>query len=207
MKRPALLALLALSACSTAPRPATPVIIQHTTDWRMVVTSDDRERLRGWRQSLIDALAEARSAGHGAEIDAEGALLTPDLTLGGTPIPNGAYRCRVIKLGAKNQGGLHYVAYPAFTCRIQRERALQGFAKLDGSQRPIGLLFPAEASRQVFLGTLVLGDESRAMQYGRDVDRDLAAWVERVDQRRWRMLFPRPHFESKIDVIELVPAP
>ena len=45
------------------------------------------------------------------------------------------------------------------------------------------------------------------MQYGRDLDRDLAAWVERVDQRRWRMLFPRPHFESKIDVIELVPVP
>ena len=206
MKRLALLALAPLAACSTAPRPATPVIVQHTTDWRMVATSDDRERLRGWRKSMIDALAEALAAGHGPEIDAEGALLTPDLTLGGTPIPNGSYRCRVIKLGARREGMLPYVSYPAFNCRIQRERALQGFAKLNGSQRPIGLLFPAEASRQVFLGTLVLGDESRAMQYGRDFDRDLAAWVERVDGRRWRMLFPRPHFESDTDVIELVPA-
>ena len=57
---------------------------------------------------------------------------------------------------------------------------LQRFAKLTGSQRPVGMIFPGDAMRQVFLGTLVLGDESRAMQYGRDRDRDLAGFVERI---------------------------
>ena len=43
------------------------------------------------------------------------------------------------------------------------------------------------------------------MHYGRDRERDLAGWVERVGDRRWRLIFPYPHFESTLDVIELVP--
>jgi len=81
----------------------------------------------------------------------------------------------------------------------------QRFIKLTGSQRPVGLIYPADAVRQVFLGTVVLGDETRGYQYGHDHDRDLAAWVERIDDNRWRMIFPYPHFESTLDVIELVP--
>jgi hypothetical protein len=43
------------------------------------------------------------------------------------------------------------------------------------------------------------------MQYGRDQERDVAGFVERIGPNRWRMLLPRPHFESQIDVMELVP--
>ena len=53
--------------------------------------------------------------------------------------------------------------------------------------------------------TLVLGDEARAMQYGRDRERDVAGYVERIGSNRWRMIMPRPHFESQMDVLELVP--
>src|SRR5207253_581997 len=95
---------------------------------------------------------EARSI-TGANLSIEGALLEPDAALGG-PISNGAYRCRVIKLGAKAPGNLAYVSYPAFTCRIQAERALQRLTKFGGSQRYVGLVFPNDALRQVFLGTL-----------------------------------------------------
>jgi hypothetical protein len=101
---------------------------------------------------------------------------------------------------------LDYIAYPAFSCRVQQENKLQGFAKLTGSQRPVGLIFPNDALRQVFLGTLVLGDEDRAMQYGNDPDRDVAAFVERIGPARWRMVMPAPAFESTLDVIELTPA-
>lgn len=174
-------------------------------DWRAVATSDDRERLRDWRDAFVSGLKAARASGHAAEIAREGVLLEPDAALGGGPIPNGAYRCRVIKLGAKSPGLLDYVAYPAFACRIRQEKDLQGFAKLTGSQRAVGLVFPGDVMRQVFLGTLVLGDERRAMQYGRDRERDVAGFVERIGPGRWRMLMPRPHFESQIDVLELVP--
>jgi len=198
-------ALLTLAGCNvlTGPRE---IIGSPTNEWRIAATGADRQRLRDWRSAFVEALSKARAGGHGAAIAAEGALLDPDSGTVGVPIPNGDYRCRVIKLGAKREGGLDYVPYPAFNCRIRQEKALQGFAKMSGSQRPVGVIFPGDSMRQVFLGTLVLGDEKRAMQYGRDPDRDVAAFVEKIGPARWRMVLPRPAFESTLDVIELIPS-
>jgi hypothetical protein len=196
---------VAATACSTLRAPSS-VIQPQSRDWRTIATGDDRERLRGWRDAFVDALRAARTSGHGAAVAAEGALLEPDAALPGPGIPNGSYRCRVIKVGAKSQGLLDYVAYPHFACRIRQEKDLQGFAKLSGSQRQVGLIFPSDAVRQVFLGTLVLGDERRAMQYGRDRERDVAGFIERIGPVRWRLIMPRPHFESQMDVLELTPA-
>ena len=205
MRLSLLLAVLALAACDAVMQPAR-LIPEWTTDWRRVATEDDRGRLRDWRSILVAALSAARRAGHSAEIAREGALLEPDAALGGGPIPNGDYRCRVIKLGAQSKGLLDYVAYPAFTCRVSVERDLQRLDKLSGSQRYAGLIFPNDAMRQLFLGSLVLGDESRALQYGEDQSRNIAGFVERIGPKRWRLLMPRPHFESQMDVMELVPA-
>jgi hypothetical protein len=195
----ALSAGLALVAC--APKP---IVTGHASDWRAVATDQDRAKLRDWRSTFVEALAQARTT-NAPEVNKEGALLDPDAALGG-PIANGTYRCRVIKLGARSPGMLTYVSYPAFTCRVRAEHHIQGFAKLTGSQRPIGLIFPADQLRQVFLGTMMLGDEVRAMQYGNDPDRDIAAFVERIGPARWRIVIPRPAFESRTAVIELVPA-
>jgi hypothetical protein len=194
---------MASTACGAILHPSG-VISQKSAAWRQIVTDDDRERLRDWRSSFTTALTAARQVGHSAEIAREGALLEPDAALGGT-IPNGTYRCRVIKLGAKAPGNLDYVSYPAFTCGIQTERALQRLTKLGGSQRYVGLIFPNDALRQVFLGTLVLGDETQFLQYGTDQTRDIAGYVERIGPNRWRLLMPKPHFESQLDVMELVP--
>ena len=112
----------------------------------------------------------------------------------------------MIKLGAKSEGLLDYVSYPAFSCEIAAERGLQSFVKTSGSQRIVGLVFPGDALRQVLLGTLVLGDEQRAMQYGQDQTRDVAGYVERIGPNRWRLVMPQPHFKSQLDVMELVPA-
>ena len=198
------LALLPLAGCA-ALQPQAAVVPQRSPDWRAVATNSDRARLRDWRSAFVAALRAARASGHSAEIAREGALLEPDAALGGGPIPNGAYRCRVIKLGGKSPGLLDYVAYPYFACRIRQEAAVQGFAKLNGSQRQIGLIFAGDPLRQIFLGTLVLGDEQRAFQYGRDTERDVAGFVERIGPNRWRLIMPKPHFESVIDVMELVP--
>jgi hypothetical protein len=186
-------------------RPPAQVIVEPTRDWRLIATNSDRDRLRDWRSAFVSGVQAARLSGHAAEVAREGVLLDPDAALGGGPIPSGTYRCRVIKLGAKTTGLLNYVAYPNFICRVRQERDVQGFAKLTGSQRQVGLIFPGDALRQVFLGTLVLGDEERAMQYGRDTERDVAGFIERIGANRWRLIMPKPHFESQIDVMELVP--
>ncbi len=82
----------------------------------------------------------------------------------------------------------------------------QSFTKLTGSQRQVGLIYPVDQVRQVFLGTIVLGDERGALRYGQDETRDVAGFIERIGPNRWRMIMPRPHFESQMDVMELVPA-
>ncbi|MES2137306.1 MAG: DUF4893 domain-containing protein [Pseudomonadota bacterium] len=194
-----------LAACTVIQQPSG-MIPQWTSAWRQVVTKNDEARLRDWRKSFVSALEAARKSGHSAEIAREGALLDPDSALDKPAIPNGTYRCRVIKLGAKAAGNLDYVSYPGFTCRIRAEHDMQRLRKLDGSQRYVGIIFPNDAIREVFLGTLALGDEQRAMQYSQDETRDVAGFVERIGPNRWRLLMPRPHFESQLDVMELVPS-
>lgn len=205
--RLALLATLAMMTadCSAIEHPSG-LIAGWTTAYREVISDDDRIRLRDWRSSFVAALAAARKAGHSAEIDREGALLNPDAALASPAIPNGMYRCRVIKLGAKEPGNLDFVAYGGFTCRVRQERIPQRLGKLSGTQRYVGLIFPGDAIRNVFLGTLALTDEDRVLQYGQDDQRDVAGYVERIGPNRWRLIMPRPHFESRLDVMELVPA-
>lgn len=175
------------------------------TDWRAVATVTDRDRLRRWRDAWMRALPAARRA-DAAAIAAGGALFDPDRALTDPAPPPGRYRCRVFKLGAARPGGRDFVAYPYFACRVDQEGELLSVFKETGSQRPVGLVFPDTPTRRVFLGTLVLGDEQRALEYGQDADRDMAGIVERVGERRWRLTLPWPRFESQIDVVELVPA-
>lgn len=175
-------------------------------DWRRVATASDRTRLRNWRQAWIEALDHARKANVDA-IVAGGALFDPDRAYAGAVPPAGRYRCRVFKLGAKGTAMAEFTAYPDFACRIGADGDTPTFYKLEGAQRPAGVLFSESASRAVFLGTLVIGDERRAMQYGRDASRDLVGYIERVGERRWRLVLPYPRFESILDVVELVPEP
>ena len=204
MRAVPLLMLLALSGCNVLEQP-NGLIARWTTAYKEVISENDRVRLRDWRKSFEAALKDARTAGHAAEIAREGALLDPDAALAGPAIPNGDYHCRVIKLGAKDTGNLDFVSYPGFRCRVTADKQLQRLAKLSGSQRYVGLIFPDDAIRSVFLGTLVLGDERRALQYGQDQQRDVAGYVERIGPNRWRLVLPNPHFESRLDVMELVP--
>ena len=199
-----LAASLLCSSCDVIEQP-NGLIPRWTAAYKDVISENDRVRLRDWRKSFEDALVAAHKAGHGAEITREGTLLDPDAALAGPSIPNGLYRCRVIKLGAKEAGNLDFVSYPGFTCRVRGERQLQRLAKLSGSQRYVGLIFPGDAIRSIFLGTLVLGDERRALQYGQDQQRDVAGYVERIGPSRWRLVMPQPHFESRLDVMELAP--
>ena len=196
----------ALAGCSarsdvekSAARPAVP-------DWRRIVTPDDRRRLSEWRTAFVAALAEARAGGHGAAIDREGVLLMPDAALDDPLLSPGEYRCRVIKLGAQARAQPAYVSYPTFNCRVTSAARGVRLEKITGSQRPVGTAYPEDARRMIFLGSLELGDETVAMAYGHDPDRDMAGAVERIGSARWRLVLPYPKFESILDIVELVPA-
>jgi len=203
-----LLAVLAAVGLASASILSAPVMAQRGDQnggWRDVATERDRVRLREWRTAWVDALRDARAAGHTADIEREGVLLHPDAALLRPAPPVGDYRCRVIKVGAQDDL-LNYIAYPAFRCRIRPERdGRLSFVKLTGSQRPIGFIYPDGTRRMIFLGTMQLGDERRSLRYGVDEERDMAGIVERIGDRRWRVVFPRPAFESIVDVLELTP--
>ena len=150
-------------------------------------------------------MADAAASGHSNEVAAAGVLLQPDGGLADPRPPAGYYRCRFIKLGAQGSVPLSYVAYPWFRCQIEDQGDTLRFTKLTGSQRPLGTFYPENRLRMIFLGVLVLGDESRGHVYGRDASRDMAGTLERIGDARWRIVLPYPRFESLVDIIELVP--
>lgn len=190
------------------PAPAAPLSVKSAgMDWHRVATDRDRERLRTWRDAWMAALAKVRAAGLDADLAAQGALFEPDRALSNPAPPPGRYRCRVFKLGANGTAMRDFTAYPPYECRINDEGEVSSLYKTGGSQRPVGLLFPENSGRVVFLGTMMFGDETKPMDYGRDDGRDMAGYIERVGDKRWRLVLPWPKFESIVDVIELVPAP
>lgn len=203
--RLALIAILSFASAAAASAREEVVPASAGADWRSAATEHDRNRLRHWRDAWVDALAQVNRGASGAEIARGGALFEPDAALPGAEPPPGDYDCRTIKLGRAQQWMRDYTVYPAYRCRIAREGARLHFTKLTGSQRQAGTIFPDNGRRMIFLGTLMLGDETRALRYGRDRERDLIGVVERIGPSRWRIAFPRPHYESLLDVVELVP--
>lgn len=175
--------------------------------WREAATQADHDRLRRARAAWTKAIGQARTAGHSADLAALGAMIDPDLALEGVAPPPGRYRCRTVKIGAKSPGMLDYVAYPAFDCVILADASGRlRFEKTGGSQRPKGMLWADDHRRMIFLGTMELGDEQAPMAYGSDRARDLAGILEKVGPARWRLALPWPHWESNLDLIELVPS-
>lgn len=206
-----LVAALAAQPCATQgdvplTRDAPADCLPARPNWRRIATEADRARLRDWRDAWVEALAQARGEGHAAQIAAQGPLLDPDLAADDPALPPGDYVCRTVKLGSREPGLVpSFSAEAPAPCRIGTIDTRMTFARLEGEQRPIGRLYADNDLRLVFLGTLQLTDEARAYQYGVDPDRDMIGLVQRIGERRWRLVLPRPAHESLLDVIELTP--
>lgn len=188
----------------TSAAPKTDVVL--TNDWHKVVTKADKSRLLRWRTALVAAIASATKEGEGEAITQEGVLLQPDVGLEQPAIPAGNYVCRTIKIGRKGSHTKAFLARPPSNCTLSDKNGRMRFTTINGSQRARGDIFPGNERRQIFLGTLAFGDETRAMDYGRDGARDMAGSLERIGDRRWRLLLPEPGFDSMMDVIEITPA-
>jgi hypothetical protein len=199
-------ASLGLAGCGNLQGPLAMQAAAAKPDWREIATDSDRTRLRGWRETWTVALDAVRKAGQGAALSRSDALFDPDRALAEPAPPPGDYRCSWFKLGANGPAMADFTTYPASPCRVAPAGKALHFTMLGGPQRPQGLIFDDETARAVFLGTLVLDDEAAPIDYGRDEQRDMAGYVERIGDRQWRLVLPRPYFESTLDVIELVPA-
>lgn len=174
-------------------------------DWREAATDADRTRLRTWRDAFVKALATARASGNADLLGAEGPLLTPDAALGDPAPPPGAYRCRSIRLGAVAPATRDFVAAEPMPCRVERIDGGLALIQQSGAQQPAGRLYPGGAMRMIFLGAMRLADEPRALDYGRDPERNMAGILERIGPERWRLVLPWPRWESTLQVIEIRP--
>lgn len=174
--------------------------------WRAVATDQDKQRVRGWYESWKLALSEARAEGFGPQLDADPTLYDPNAAMADVDLGLGDYRCRTTKLGSKGRSTLTFVQYSWFSCRVTQAGNSKLLMKITGSQRPSGRVFFDQYNREIFLGTLSLGDEQTAVSYGSDRMRDMAGIVERIGDKRWRMVMPAPAYESLLDIVELIPA-
>lgn len=201
------LASLAVAACATTPPPPPPPGGSTALrDWRGIVTASDRDRYSRREAAWSLALQQARRQPGSGDLNALGDLIDPGATRPSVAPPPGDYRCRTVKLGSQGgEDGLGYVVYGWFACRIESTPNGLKFSKLTGSQRPAGLLFPENDRHMVMLGSMSLAAEPPANSYGQRPDRDLVAVLERIGERRWRLVIPWPRNESNLDLIELVP--
>lgn len=204
------LASLVLAACASTPPPPPPppggaggpVALR---DWRGIVTAADRDRYSRRDAAWSLALQQARRQPGSGDLTGLGDLIEPRAARSSVAPPSGDYRCRTVKLGSQGgEAGLGYVVYGWFACRIEQTPRGLKFSKLTGSQRPGGLLFPENDREMVMLGSVALASEPPANSYGQRPDRDLVAVLERIGERRWRLVIPWPQAESNLDLIELV---
>ena len=204
--------VLGLAACASIPPPPPPPPPPGGSgallpDWRGSITAADRDRYQRRDAAWSLALQQARRQAGSGDLGGLGDLIEPRAARRDVTPPVGNYRCRTIKLGSQGgEEGLGYVVYGWFACRIEATPRGLKFVKTTGSQRPSGLLFPESDRQMVMLGSVALASEAAADSYGRRPERDTVAVLERIGERRWRLVIPWPQNESNLDLIELVPA-
>lgn len=161
------------------------------------ITADDTARLADADTTRLRAMGEALMGDSAADRAALSALFAP----GGealAAIPDGKYRCRTLKLG----GLLPLTVYDYFECSISGDGTV--IEKLSGSQRFKGTLSQTDTGL-TYIGALHYGDEA-PKAYGAEEERNQVGCLYKVTGMAplYRLELPEPHFESLLDVIELV---
>lgn len=190
MKR-IILTLLALVALNMSARADGEII------W--IITVGDQMKLDKFDATLSEAVAEAKSGGAPADVKVlEETLAGKPTSIDAGPDPAGEWRCRTIKAG----GTVPLVVYGWFKCRIADDGTGWVLEKTTGSQRTRGKFYTASETRLTYLGAgYVAGEEPR--KYGQTPWQNQVAYAERRGDKRILLMFPRPNFESKLDILEL----
>jgi hypothetical protein len=206
-----LLGALAAAGCTLpqkpAPRPVVTAAPRTKADiWQAVANPSDLNRIRRVATGWSSGLGEARAAGFGDQIRAEGRLLNPDAAKARPAPTPGSYSCRMVSLGKKNGKGPAFERFKPFFCSVEVEGPLFTIVKQTGSQRPAGRLWEDDiSSRLIFLGSVAIGNEDEARAYGDDPKRDVAGIFERIGPFIWRLVIPYPQDGAKVQVFELTP--
>ena len=186
--RPTLLAFLAILA-------STPALA--TGEIESLITKADRERLATFDATREVALKEA----HDRQADADTAAL--DQVTSAAPAPwtgfdmTGDWQCRTIKTGGLAQ----LIVYGWFKCKVTDDGSGWTLTKLTGSQKTKGRFFTDSDTRLTYLGSFAVNDDPFP-KYGAGPETDQVGYAFRATDTSWRIEFPAPYYESKMDILE-----
>lgn len=196
-----------LAACATTKPPAqrAELITPRPSGWRGIASEADKGRVARLGDAWQQGLTESRGKGFRRAVSGEGALLDQGAALLRPALPPGSYRCRLVRLGTAKGRGTAFTAFKPFFCYVGAENEALTFTKQTGTDRPAGRIYAENEKQDMFLGTLVTGNEKTPLAYGERADRDMVGVVERIGPFKWRMLFPWPQTDAKMDILELIP--
>ena len=162
-----------------------------------LMTPADKARLEKYEETRKAALEEAKggNAAELAELDAllaKPLLSTPDFDLGGE------WRCRTIKAGGLSS----LVVYGWFKCRVSDDGSGWKLEKTSGSQRTTGRFSDDGEKRMIYLGSFYVSGET-PKPYNSGPESDQVGYAFRTGEAEWRIEFPAPQYESKLDILEL----
>lgn len=161
-----------------------------------LMTPADKARLEKYDDTRKEALqgAETGAPADVATLDqmlAKPLLSVPDFDMAGN------WQCRTIKVG----GEVPLVIYGWFKCRVDDDGSGWQLEKLTGSQRTKGRFYDDGEKRSIYLGSgFIAGDRPKAYASGPETDQ--IGYAFRSGPTEWRIEFPAPKYESKLDIIE-----
>ncbi|WP_137933167.1 DUF4893 domain-containing protein [Mesorhizobium comanense] len=161
-----------------------------------LITAADKARLAKYDETRKAALAEAK-AGNPAEVSQLNALLAKPLVSFSDKDLTGNWQCRTIKVGGLSP----LVIYGWFKCKVTDDGSGWRLQKINGSQRTQGRFFDDGEKRSIYLGSGSVNND-RAKPYGSGPQTDQVGYAFRSSASQWRIEFPSPYYESKLDIME-----
>ena len=162
-----------------------------------IMTPADKTRLEKYGETRKVALEEA-GAGSAAEVKILDEVLARPLVAFSDKDLTGNWQCRTIKAGGI--GAL--VVYDWFKCKVTDDGSGWMLEKLTGSQRTKGRFYDDGEKRSIYLGSgFIAGDAAK--RYGSGPEADQVGYAFRTGADAWRIEFPAPYYESKLDILEL----
>lgn len=183
------LTLAALLSLSAAAAQADGVV-------QKLMTPADKARLEKYDATRKEALQEAK-AGLAPEVAILDAIVSKKPVSFSDFDMTGAWQCRTVKAGGIGE----LVVYGWFRCRVSDDGSGWMLEKLSGSQRTKGRFYTDGDTRLIYLGSGFVAGEKPAA-YGQGPDTDQVGYAFRTGPSAWRIEFPAPYYESKLDILE-----
>jgi hypothetical protein len=162
-----------------------------------IITPADKARLENYEATKAEAVAAAETSDAASDItEFKQILERPTISFQDFDM-TGDWQCRTIKAG----GPASLVIYGWFACHVSDDGSGWLLEKESGSQRTRGRFYTDSDTRLTYLGGyFVAGDP--APKYGAGPETDQVGYAFRSEKRHWRIEFPAPARESKLDILE-----